>query len=49
MKYRVYDERTNETLFESDSKFECYKYLYQNFDESDEDFPHVWLEEFKQD
>lgn len=43
--YRVYDDRTGETLFESESKIESYVYMTNNYDENHKDFAHVWLGE----
>lgn len=43
MKSRVYDDRTNETLFEGDN-FDCTQFIINNFDEEDADFPHIWIE-----
>lgn len=40
--YRIYDDRTNKTLFKG-SQIECMSILSQ-VDEEDEMFPHVWLE-----
>lgn len=42
--YRVYDDRTNETLFENEDSFECVGFINDNFDESDDDFAHIWIE-----
>lgn len=44
-KFRIYDDRTNETLFESEDKWEATMFLADNYDEEHKDFPHVWLEE----
>ena len=41
-KYRIYDDRTNETLFVG-SHIECMLMLSQ-VDERGEMFPHVWIE-----
>lgn len=41
---RVYDDRTNETLFESEDSFECAAFVHLNYDENDDDFAHVWIE-----
>ena len=40
--YRIYDDRTNETLFEG-SHIECMTILSQ-IDEEDEIFSHLWIE-----
>lgn len=47
-KFRVYDDRTNETVFESDDKWEATMFLADNYGEEHEDFAHVWLEEVAQ-
>lgn len=41
---RVYDDRTNETLFESEDSFECMAFMNHNYEEDDEDFAHIWIE-----
>lgn len=46
-KSRVYDDRTDETLFESDEPAECFVFIMENYDEDDDDFPHVWIESFE--
>lgn len=48
-KYRVYDDRTNETLFESEDRGECYKFLHSHYDEDSKDFEHMWLQEVKEE
>jgi hypothetical protein len=42
--YRVYDDRTNETLFESEESFECVFFINSNFSEDDRDWEHIWIE-----
>lgn len=42
MKHRVYDSRTNETLFSSDTSIACLDYILDNFDE-EEDVPHIFI------
>ena len=44
MTYRVYDDRTNETIFETTDKFEAMEFMAVNYDENHPDFEHVWLE-----
>ena len=39
---RVYDDRTNENLFEG-SNLGCIQYMRDNFDEDHKDFPHIWV------
>lgn len=43
--YRIYDDRTNETLFEG-GHIECMSILSQ-IDEENEMFPHIWLEKLE--
>jgi hypothetical protein len=45
MKYRVYDDRTNETLFESYDRLDCVLFIEFNFDEGDGDWEHIWIGE----
>lgn len=40
---RVYDDRTNETLFVGES-LECMAFMTINFNEDHEDFEHIWME-----
>lgn len=44
-KFRVYDDRTNETLLESEDYFDCIAYIIDNFDYDEEhkDFPHAFF------
>ncbi|WP_178930393.1 hypothetical protein [Bacillus altitudinis] len=43
--YRVYDKRTDETLFESkDNKTACYFFIQSNYDESDDDWEHIFID-----
>jgi hypothetical protein len=44
--HRVYNDRTNETLFTGDV-YDCSQYMIENFDEEDEDFAHIWMETVK--
>ncbi|WP_368900752.1 hypothetical protein [Oceanobacillus oncorhynchi] len=44
MTHRVYNTKTNETIFEGDA-FDCMLFMSTNFEEQDEDFPYVWMEE----
>lgn len=42
---RVYDDRTNETLFASENTFECVQFIQENFDiESDEEAKYIWID-----
>lgn len=43
MKHRVYDDRTNETLFESEDSMDCVQYIHANFEENDSDWEHIWI------
>lgn len=47
MKYRVFDDRTNETLFESDDNIKCALFIGTRFDDEDDSYEHVWIEENK--
>ena len=42
MKHRVYDSRTDETLFTSDESIKCLDYILDNFDE-EEEIPHIFI------
>ncbi len=42
--YRVYDKRTDETLFQSKDKTACYFFIQNNYDESDDDWEHIFIE-----
>jgi hypothetical protein len=44
---RVYDDRTDETLFKSEDVSGCIEFIDKNYDEEHEDFPHVWIESFE--
>lgn len=39
---RVYDDRTDETLF-TGSEVECYAWIEANYPESHEDHDHIWI------
>jgi hypothetical protein len=41
---RVYDDRTNETLFESEDGFDCVDFIHKNYDENHEDWGHIWIQ-----
>lgn len=45
--YRVYDDRNDATLFESDEIFECTLYIEKYIGEDSEDYEHVWVEKVK--
>lgn len=42
--YRVYDDRTDETLFRGRESIDCVGYINSNFNDSDDDFEHIWIE-----
>ena len=42
-KYRVYDDRTDETLWEG-TEMECITFLHNHFPLNSKDFPNVWIE-----
>lgn len=44
-KFRVYDVRTNKTIYESEYKWQAQMFLEANYDEDHMDFNHVRLEE----
>jgi hypothetical protein len=43
VKHRVYDDRTNETLFSSEDKLECMMFICLNIEEDSDDFEHIWI------
>ncbi|MCY7919538.1 hypothetical protein [Bacillus vallismortis] len=45
--YRVYDDSTDETLFEDKDKIDCFVFIKSNYDENDDDFDHIFLESIK--
>ena len=47
LKCRVYDDRTDETLYASKNVYECINFINENFDENHEGFPHIWIESIK--
>ena len=38
----VYDDRTNEILFEG-TREQCIAYITNNYDDYSEDFNHIWI------
>ncbi len=46
-RYRVFDDRNNETLFESEDGLDCTIFITENYDEDSDDYPHVWIESFE--
>jgi len=42
--YRVYDKRTDETLFTSKFKSACIRYIAENYDESHEAWDYVFID-----
>lgn len=47
--YRVYNDKTNETLFSSEDDLDCLNYITQNYNIEHEDFWDIWMEEIKDD
>lgn len=47
MSYRVYDDRTNETIYTNESELACVKFIIEHFPEDDEESQHIWVEEIK--
>lgn len=47
--YRVYDDRTNETLYENHENEQCAIWLTNNIDFDSEDFYHIWIERVNSD
>lgn len=43
--FRVYDDRTGKTIFESKDKWQAMEFLFSNFNEDHPDFNHVWIED----
>ena len=44
-KFRVYDDRSNKTIYESEHKWQAIMFLEANYDAYHDDFKHVRLEE----
>ena len=42
--YRVYDDRTNETLYKNEDIMKCVDFLNTHFTEGSSDWDHVWVE-----
>lgn len=47
MLFRVYDDRTNETLYTDEFTGQCEQYIEVNYDECSEDWYHIWIEQVK--
>lgn len=47
MKYKVYDVRNNETLFENDDKQLCINFMDNLYEENTTDYIYAWLVEVK--
>jgi hypothetical protein len=46
MNFRVFDDRTNKTLFESDSRYECTNFMDKLWQtHSLDEYSHFWLED----
>ncbi|MCA1233301.1 MULTISPECIES: hypothetical protein [Bacillus amyloliquefaciens group] len=43
-KYRVYDERNNETIFQSGDNAECVRFILRHYDESHKDSEHIFID-----
>lgn len=41
---RVYDERTNETIFQSGDNAECVRFILRHYDESHKDSEHIFID-----
>ncbi|ASK26231.1 hypothetical protein ABC970_22260 [Bacillus licheniformis] len=48
MAYRVFDKRTDETIFEAFESKECVWFIECNYDENDDDYEHIFIEKIKQ-
>ncbi|MCY9153676.1 hypothetical protein [Bacillus haynesii] len=46
--FRVFDKRTDETIFEAYESMDCHAFIKFNYDESDDDWEHIFIEEIKQ-
>lgn len=44
---RVYDDRTNKTIFQSENEDECIDFMIENYSDDSPDFEHIWLETFE--
>ncbi len=42
--YRVYDRRTDETLYEANNNIDCALWMGENVNIDSDDFDHIWLE-----
>lgn len=41
--YRVFDDRTNETLFTAFDRIDCALFIEMHYDENTEDYKHLWV------
>jgi hypothetical protein len=46
--YRVYDERTDETLYTSNDGIDCMYWINRNVDEDSRDYDHIFMERIKE-
>lgn len=49
MKHQVYDDRTNEILFESEDKFECITFIDNNYEDYNSDWEYIWIRDGKEE
>lgn len=42
--YRVYDDRTNKTLFKNKDAHECVIYINSNYNAAEGEASHIWIE-----
>jgi hypothetical protein len=45
MKYKVFDDRDGEIIFQSDDRTDCVLFINQNYDENSNDFSHILIGE----
>ncbi len=45
--YRVYDDRTDKTLYTAELAHQCGHYIEDNYDEGDGDWDCIWIERIK--
>jgi hypothetical protein len=47
MAYRVFDDRTDETIFEAFESEDCVWFIECNYDENDDDYEYIYIEKNK--
>lgn len=47
MEYRVFDDRTNETLYSNQLATECARWIDKHIDEDSKEYEHIWIEVVK--